>query len=345
MKASQPPILATKLLERFASGPHGDALAGDLIEQYRQGRSAAWYWRQVLSAIFVCLAKDRTLGGPALLGSLLVLLLIVVSVGRHPSSLGSGLFIMDITLVSGYGAFSAWVYRRRRPEEREALTAGARTGLILGAIFIANHAIESFAPVGNRTVQLARGAGAVLLMLALFGAAGSAAWERTRSVMLAVLAGLWCASIAIVVALTFALTLNLTFEMHTASRLYVPFIASGMNDAGAFVVRNSLQAASEMLVRMPIAALVLSFIGSLSNAWITARPRSLVVLAAWFTPFVFVAGAIFLWYANSLERAARPPFVMAGVLTAGMALCGAHPIWSTLFRRRRELPGGQSHCS
>jgi hypothetical protein len=26
-------------------------LAGDLIERYHQGRSATWYWRQVLAAI------------------------------------------------------------------------------------------------------------------------------------------------------------------------------------------------------------------------------------------------------------------------------------------------------
>jgi len=87
MKASHPPILATKLLGQLVSGPHGDALAGDLIEQYRQGRSAVWFWRQALLAIVVSFTKDRTLGGPAVLGSLLVLLLMIVSVGRHPSSL------------------------------------------------------------------------------------------------------------------------------------------------------------------------------------------------------------------------------------------------------------------
>jgi ABC-type uncharacterized transport system permease subunit len=106
------------------------------------------------------------------------------------------------------------------------------------------------------------------------------------------------------------------------------------------VVRNSLEAASEILVRMPIAALVLAFSGRLSNAWIMKLPRSLAVLAAWFTPCIFVAGAAALWYADSLDRAARPPFVMAGVLTAGIALCCAHPIWSSLSRRRRALPRG-----
>jgi len=31
---------------------------GDLIEQYRQGRSGIWYWRQVLAAILVGIAHD-----------------------------------------------------------------------------------------------------------------------------------------------------------------------------------------------------------------------------------------------------------------------------------------------
>ena len=337
MKTSQPPILATRLLERLAPGPHGDALALDLIEQYREGRSTAWYWRQVLLGIVVCLAKDRTLGGFAVLGSLLVLLLMIVSVGRHPASLGSGLFIMDIALLSGYGVFSIWGWRQRRPEVRDALTAGTQTGMMLGLILISSHAIEWFGLDRNRTAQFARGAGSTLLMLGLLGAAGSAAWERTRSIKLGVIAGLWCASLGIMILLSFALTLNLAFEAHAAAWLHEAFVASGMRDPGAFVVRNALESGSELLVRLPIAGLVLSFSGSLSNAWIM-RSRSVSLLAAWFMPFVFVAGVISLWYAGSLERAARPPFVMAGVLAAGFAVCGAHPIWSSLSRRRRELP-------
>lgn len=43
------------------------------------------------------------------------------------------------------------------------------------------------------------------------------------------------------------------------SWLHEPFVASGMADAGAFVVRNSLEAASEILVLIPIAALVPAF--------------------------------------------------------------------------------------
>lgn len=286
----------------------------------------------------VSVTKDRTLGGTAVLGWLLVLLLIIVSVGRHPSSLGRGLFILDLALLLGYCAFSIWGWRQRRPAVREALIVGAQAGVLLSVVLIASHLVEWFALDQTRTVQLVRGAGSLLLMLGLLGAAGSAARQRTRSTTLAVIAGLWCGSLSVVILLSFAFTLNLAFEAHAVSWLHEAFVASGMDNAGAFVVRNSLEAASEILLRMPIAALVLAFSGGVLNAWMMKRPRRFAVLAAWFTPIFFVAGAAALWYADSLNRAARPPFVMAGVLTAGIALCAAHPVWSSLFGRREDLP-------
>jgi hypothetical protein len=45
----RPPRLATALLKRF--GPHNDALAGDLREAYLTGKSAWWYWGQVLTVV------------------------------------------------------------------------------------------------------------------------------------------------------------------------------------------------------------------------------------------------------------------------------------------------------
>jgi hypothetical protein len=45
------PRIASWLLLRFSSGPHGEAIAGDLMEQYAVRQSRVWYWRQVLSAI------------------------------------------------------------------------------------------------------------------------------------------------------------------------------------------------------------------------------------------------------------------------------------------------------
>jgi hypothetical protein len=53
VKRSAPPRLAIWLLDRLADPYRREAMAGDLIEECRQGRSAAWCWRQVLRALWV----------------------------------------------------------------------------------------------------------------------------------------------------------------------------------------------------------------------------------------------------------------------------------------------------
>jgi hypothetical protein len=34
-------------------GQYGDSLTGDLIEQYQQGRSPGWFWRQATVALLI----------------------------------------------------------------------------------------------------------------------------------------------------------------------------------------------------------------------------------------------------------------------------------------------------
>jgi non-heme chloroperoxidase len=43
--------LATWILEHLAISLNREALAGDLLEKFRWGRSTTWYWRQVLTAV------------------------------------------------------------------------------------------------------------------------------------------------------------------------------------------------------------------------------------------------------------------------------------------------------
>jgi hypothetical protein len=52
------PACATGLLLRL--GPQDESFIGDLIEEYGGGRSRAWYWRQVLSAVL--LSSVRQIG-------------------------------------------------------------------------------------------------------------------------------------------------------------------------------------------------------------------------------------------------------------------------------------------
>jgi hypothetical protein len=49
--------LATWILEHLTYGTHKEAIVGDLLEELRRGRSARWYWRQVLSVIGVELSR------------------------------------------------------------------------------------------------------------------------------------------------------------------------------------------------------------------------------------------------------------------------------------------------
>jgi hypothetical protein len=59
MSSSRPPVVATWVLTHF--GNRNEVLAGDLIEEYRRGRTVGWYWRQVLMAILVgCGDEIRT---------------------------------------------------------------------------------------------------------------------------------------------------------------------------------------------------------------------------------------------------------------------------------------------
>ena len=53
MKSAPAPKIATWLLKRLNSTPDNEALIGDLVEQYLQGRSRLWYWKQTFLAIAV----------------------------------------------------------------------------------------------------------------------------------------------------------------------------------------------------------------------------------------------------------------------------------------------------
>jgi hypothetical protein len=46
-------VAATWLLKRFGAGHYSESITGDLIEQYGQGRSRSWYWKQVVLAILI----------------------------------------------------------------------------------------------------------------------------------------------------------------------------------------------------------------------------------------------------------------------------------------------------
>ena len=105
-----PPPLATWLLEHAARGYRSDSLAGDLFEEYQLHRTPGWYWRQVVSAIFVTqLRRLRPLPsqrGTSILTALLAQLAVLLGVGtlvqqyRQGCLARSTLFTDSMTFVS-----------------------------------------------------------------------------------------------------------------------------------------------------------------------------------------------------------------------------------------------------
>jgi hypothetical protein len=55
MNFRRPPRIALWLLEHAWIGAYGEALTGDLIENYQLGRSRWWFWRQVGHALVIAL--------------------------------------------------------------------------------------------------------------------------------------------------------------------------------------------------------------------------------------------------------------------------------------------------
>lgn len=51
MKPTDPPALATALMELLIPSRTSVGLIGDLIEEHRKGRSRTWYWRQTIAAL------------------------------------------------------------------------------------------------------------------------------------------------------------------------------------------------------------------------------------------------------------------------------------------------------
>jgi hypothetical protein len=58
MGLMEPPSAATWMLKHLVPGERNEAMAGDLLEEFRHGRSGNWYWRQVLAAIAIGCYRD-----------------------------------------------------------------------------------------------------------------------------------------------------------------------------------------------------------------------------------------------------------------------------------------------
>ena len=71
MRRTEPPPLAAWMLEHGRPEDSDEALAGDLLESFRSGRSEGWYWRQALAACAVSWSRSLRGRAPLLVFALL----------------------------------------------------------------------------------------------------------------------------------------------------------------------------------------------------------------------------------------------------------------------------------
>ena len=274
-----------------------------------------------------------TLTTEVVIGAALVLGLIGYAVHEYPTSISEGgatSLITAIVALAAYGAAGLWMRRRQTGAARAALVSGAQVGLVLGAFEIVNISLETSGSLS----QSARGiVGPVsMAMLALlYGTAGSIAYRRTMSLALAVGAGVWCALVVTVITCLFAFSYNLASLTQLSEAMHAEYLQSGMHDARAFVVRNTLDAASSHLLVSPLIGAFFSGVGALITERLTrAKPSTAAALGLLGVCQLALSIGL-IHYALSLTRPERPPFIMTGMLLGGIALTYAAPVATALI--------------
>ncbi|HEU4891599.1 MAG TPA: hypothetical protein VFT47_08615, partial [Vicinamibacterales bacterium] len=130
MKPTNPPALATKLLESLVAERTSEALLGDLIEQYGGGRSRAWYWRQVILALLISTGREVRTRKLQAIRAIIVGYLIGASLCYFTTSLaarfvgGYTAYLVFLPLAFVSAAASGWILRRSHPRAMVLIFSG-----------------------------------------------------------------------------------------------------------------------------------------------------------------------------------------------------------------------------
>jgi hypothetical protein len=278
--------------------------------------------------------RQTTFVTELLLGITVILVLICYAVLSHPASVShAGLlnFLASVGALLAYAGAALWVRHRSAGLVQIVLAEGARVGLGLGVIAIFDLVLEHFV-ASDSTVNVIRGVGMWGLMFLAFGAAGSAAYQKAGSLGLAVMSSVWAGLLSAVCMLIGGFVLAVMFMPQMVQILAPEYARSGMIDPQAFVVQHTLSASTLHLLLVPVVAAIFGLIGGCASSALRHTRRNLAVSVGIFELLIFAGGLASLRFASSLDRAARPPFVMTGLLALGITLACAHPVL-TIIRR------------
>ena len=130
MNPTNPPSLATKLLESLVPQRTSEALLGDLIEQYAAGRSRTWYWRQVILALVISAGREVRTRKLQAVRAVVVGYVTGASLNYFTTSLaarfvgGYTAYLAFLPLAFFSAAASGWIVRRTHPRAMVLIWAG-----------------------------------------------------------------------------------------------------------------------------------------------------------------------------------------------------------------------------
>ncbi len=218
-----------------------------------------------------------------------------------------------------------WAWLSTSGQVATALALGAKLGLFLGALAAVNHLLEFFADL-RPPLPTILGVGMWAVLFLSYGAAGSAAYRRLGELRFAVLASVWSAIICTVITVLFASGLALLFMPRMKDVLSGDFAGSGMTDAGAYVIRNLFDAGSSHLLISPVVAVITGLTAAVIGLVLRRFSRRGKALFGCGAAMLLVAGVASIRMATSLQRSARPPYVLFGLLALGLSLASVYPV-------------------
>ena len=289
-----------------------------------------------MSNIFPIQFRRTTFGFETFIGIAVVISLLLYSLLLFPESLEHGEytnFLITATALLVYGLISFWVYRTKPEPLRLSLSQGARLGVLLGVIEIINHSLETFASL-DQSISAILGVSMWGLMFLVFGSVGSAIYKRFSSFRLSIISSIWCALVSTVMILLFGFLTSLIFMSRYEEILNGDFIQSGLSNPKAFVILNTINSAASHVILAPLTAVLFGFGGGLAFKILGSIQKKIAIVFAASDLLLVVVGVWSIQLANSLSRSDRPPFILVGLVSIGIAMVCIYPIFSALKTRK-----------
>lgn len=201
------------------------------------------------------------------IGAVLCLALIGGGLHTYPAAfLGGGpeagptSVMLALGLLIVYVAAGGVAGRAARLHFTVAVGEGTRVGAVIGGVWLVSHTVEVF--TDGTTLPSSLFLGTVFL---LFGVAGFVGARRAGRIGVGVLAAVWAAMSSSLLLVIYGFLLAYLFMSRMAAIEATDLARSGMHEAAAFTVANTIFSAGSHLLEAPVIAAGLGMIGSLAG--------------------------------------------------------------------------------